>query len=558
MGIELRMPNINGNEKEQLVQIRSYLYQLIPQLQWALNNVNATELSSGAVNQIAKQIGSMAVSGSGGTTVGAEVSFDRIKELIIKSSDIVEAYYEEINKKLSGLYVAESDFGTFVQKTEQDIIATSTYTDQLFSDVQTIISDEINGVKVSVGKDMDNLNTSFNSTLDSRISKEVAILNSAIEITNDEIDGVKSHVDSTNLLIGKANERIGETNVRIGKVEDAIVTTNTRIDGVNTSIDETNGKITEVEGAIEDTNNRIAVVTKTIAETNKAIETVNNNITTANGKIDDLTTVINETNDSIKALEDATDVDLTELNSELSKINGTIGEINTTVESIGSEVKTIDGRVTKVDGQIVGINSSVQAIEGDITNINTHVEEVDGQIVGINNSVSNVEELAAGINESVVNVESAIKDTNVKVDETSGDVANLKAAVEDTSDKVANLNADIEAAKEGIKDLNIMVYETYANTRSGLLDDKVVPPVYGFEVGQRNLVNGVEVFNKYARFTADRLSFYDQNDTETTYISDDKLYIRNAEIKVSSQEGGYKDFIDANGGIVTKWVGGDN
>ena len=474
MGIELRMPNINGNEKEQLVQIRSYLYQLIPQLQWALNNVNATELSSGAVNQIAKQIGSMAVSGSGGTTVGAEVSFDRIKELIIKSSDIVEAYYEVIEKKLNSTYFAESDFGAFIRQTEQDIKANSTSIEQNFIDVQAIISDEIKGVKVSVGEDMSNLNADFNSTLDSRISKEVADLNSSIADTNQEIGNVNSRVDTTNISIGLTNERITQTNARIDDVNDSI------------------------------------------AETNEEIRGVNNLITEANGKIDGLTEAINDTNDSIKALEDATDVDLTELNSELSKINGTIDEIN------------------------------------------TNIEKVDGQIVDINGSVANVEELAAGLNESVVNVESAIKDTNVKVDETSGDVANLKATVEDTSDKVANLNSDIEAAKEGIKDLNIMVYETYANTRSGLLDDKVVPPVYGFEVGQRNLVNGVEVFNKYARFTADRLSFYDQNDTETTYISDDKLYIRNAEIKVSSQEGGYKDFIDANGGIVTKWVGGDN
>jgi hypothetical protein len=35
--IDLRLPQINGSEREQLAQIRSYLFQIIPQLELALN-----------------------------------------------------------------------------------------------------------------------------------------------------------------------------------------------------------------------------------------------------------------------------------------------------------------------------------------------------------------------------------------------------------------------------------------------------------------------------------------------------------------------------------------
>jgi hypothetical protein len=35
--VELRLPNIKGNDREQLIQIRSYLYQLVEQLQYELN-----------------------------------------------------------------------------------------------------------------------------------------------------------------------------------------------------------------------------------------------------------------------------------------------------------------------------------------------------------------------------------------------------------------------------------------------------------------------------------------------------------------------------------------
>jgi hypothetical protein len=135
---------------------------------------------------------------------------------------------------------------------------------------------------------------------------------------------------------------------------------------------------------------------------------------------------------------------------------------------------------------------------------------------------------------------------------------------EDTEQKIKQSSTDIEQAFTNIQqilttidNLNFTLAETNAYIRSGLLylDDNSIP-IYGLEIGQENTIDGVKVFNKFARFTADRLSFYDQNDTEVAYISDYQLYINHVRIKSSLQEGGYKDFIDTNGGIVTKWVGG--
>lgn len=243
MGIELRMPSITGTEREQLSQIRSYLYQFIPQLEWALNHIDSSAITNKVEPQAPK-----------GTThqtssIDAEVAFNALKPLIIKSADIVQAYYDKISTRLEGSYVAESDFGTFVEQTEQEISQSSTDIEQLFTDLQQIITD-------------------------------------------------------------------------------------------------------------------------------------------------------------------------------IENLDFTLAEVN-------------------------------------------------------------------------------------------------------------------------------------AHIKSGLLyyDGEGIP-VYGLEIGQKNTIDGEEVFNKFARFTSDRLSFYDQNDSEVAYVSDYKLYIRNVEIKGNFQEGGYKDFIDSNGGIVTKWVGG--
>ena len=88
-------------------------------------------------------------------------------------------------------------------------------------------------------------------------------------------------------------------------------------------------------------------------------------------------------------------------------------------------------------------------------------------------------------------------------------------------------------------------------------DDSGVP-VYGLEIGQRTEKDGEEIFNKFARFTAEKLSFYDQNDNEVAYISDRKLYITHIEVIGSYSQGGFVDTTLADGSIVTRWVGGDS
>lgn len=136
MSFDFRMPNITGNDKEQLAQLRSYLYQFIPQLQWALNSIE----TSGASNYVAPQ-NSRSTSSASSPTFDAVVAFKDLKPLIIKSADIVQAYYDEISQRLEGIYVAESDYGTFVQKTEQSISQTSEGIEQTFTNIQQIITD---------------------------------------------------------------------------------------------------------------------------------------------------------------------------------------------------------------------------------------------------------------------------------------------------------------------------------------------------------------------------------------------------------------------------------
>ena len=71
--------------------------------------------------------------------------------------------------------------------------------------------------------------------------------------------------------------------------------------------------------------------------------------------------------------------------------------------------------------------------------------------------------------------------------------------------------------------------EVSASIRTGLLYEQEDGPVYGVEIGQQERENGVVRFRKFARLTADRLSFYDRNDTEVAYVSDSALHVTSAE-----------------------------
>ena len=124
---------ITGSGQEQLRQIQSYLFRLSQELELALGTVDKQLLTlRDTAAQTERTV--QAVSES----QNPKAQFSSLKALIIKSADIVNAYYEEISRKLSGEYVAQSDFGTFRQETRQSITENSQGITRAFSDLQTI------------------------------------------------------------------------------------------------------------------------------------------------------------------------------------------------------------------------------------------------------------------------------------------------------------------------------------------------------------------------------------------------------------------------------------
>lgn len=134
MSIDIRLPNINAaTEQGQLSQMRSYLYQLVEQLNWALNTVQ-----DGAVQTVVQPMTAPTASGTAAAEQEAQDTFNSIKSLIIKSADIVNAYYETMRLRMDGEYVAESDFGVYRRTTAAELSATIDSVNQLYTDLQSV------------------------------------------------------------------------------------------------------------------------------------------------------------------------------------------------------------------------------------------------------------------------------------------------------------------------------------------------------------------------------------------------------------------------------------
>lgn len=137
----------------------------------------------------------------------------------------------------------------------------------------------------------------------------------------------------------------------------------------------------------------------------------------------------------------------------------------------------------------------------------------------------------------------------VFAEETAAQLTADATAIAQNYENVQKLLSSVAGVESTLLGVN-----AYIN--SGLLyyDDAGVP-VYGLEVGQRTAADGEEIFHKYARFTSDKLAFYDQAGNEAACISDRKLRIPNAHIEQTLTRGGYEDEIQPDGSVVTRWVG---
>ena len=125
--VEIRLPELSGgSEKEQLRRVQSYLYTLAQQLQFAFDTITREQTQAAAAKTAQPE------------SRGEGTNFAAVKALILKSAQITEHFQQAVEQKLSGLYVAQSQFGSFRQETEAAITANSQSIQQKFTQLQQL------------------------------------------------------------------------------------------------------------------------------------------------------------------------------------------------------------------------------------------------------------------------------------------------------------------------------------------------------------------------------------------------------------------------------------
>ena len=176
MDLSLKTPPVlAGTEKQQLVQIRSYLYQMQQQLMIALEGLTP--------NAIAEQAAAR-VRGADTLPDGAKATLDSayrtLKSLIIKTADTVNSQIQEITQTLESNYVANSVFGTYVENAQAQFVATA------------------QGIVQSYG--YDSKLTAHQAGIDA-VSQSVETLDSTISGVNDVLDTLETYNINTEQYI---------------------------------------------------------------------------------------------------------------------------------------------------------------------------------------------------------------------------------------------------------------------------------------------------------------------------------------------------------------------
>ncbi len=91
MSMNIRYPNITGlSEKEQLVQIKSYLHQLVDQLNYGLPT-----MGDGSAQTVSVQ--------------GEEISYYELRSLIVQELQEVDKLFDKLSQKMQSEYVSDAE-----------------------------------------------------------------------------------------------------------------------------------------------------------------------------------------------------------------------------------------------------------------------------------------------------------------------------------------------------------------------------------------------------------------------------------------------------------------
>ena len=133
MSFKFQLPPITAESG--IDKLRSYLMQMTDQLEYALNNIETSNFTLEAQQQITKKPEQY-------TEQSVDEAVSLLKDLIVKNAEVIESHMDEISQELHGEYTAlSSDFGEYKEESTAQITANAQNITQNYTLVQNLQND---------------------------------------------------------------------------------------------------------------------------------------------------------------------------------------------------------------------------------------------------------------------------------------------------------------------------------------------------------------------------------------------------------------------------------
>lgn len=239
---------------------------------------------------------------------------------------------------------------------------------------------------------------------------------------------------------------------------------------------------------------------------------------------------------------------------DLVAFDATIGGFNITNSAIYSGAKESVTNTTRG----IYLDKNGQISFGDADNYIRYYKASDGtyklEILANNISIKS-DSGSSSLDESLDELNDKVKalkqDVLTAQQSTKANIEINSQAITQQYSEIKSMEETIKSMDGQVKDVTAKVSATDGYIKTGkIAEDENQNPIYGVEIGQTK--DDLE-FSVFARFTPEKLSFYDGHGNEISYFSGQKLHIKEAVVLSAMNLGGYE--INTKKGLTLKWAG---
>ena len=173
MSVNIRYPNISGlSEREQLAQIKSYLYQIVDELNYALPTLGGSSQTY--------------------DVQGTEVSYYELRSLIISTTGELRDQYEKLYQRLESDYTSKKEFNESAAAVEAEL--------HRLLELINALDKAVEGLEAE----------------DAAIKKSINDLSGGVNALNATVYGLRTTVESLDNSINRIVDFVAETGISKG------------------------------------------------------------------------------------------------------------------------------------------------------------------------------------------------------------------------------------------------------------------------------------------------------------------------------------------------------